>query len=90
MLVLRFFLACPTTIDPGMCSGTPDAFLCLPHGDTLPHPAARTSRLAPATRSTITAPPFQFASALPVVDWATDCPPNPIADRVRRKRQRPS
>jgi hypothetical protein len=65
-----------------------DAFLCLPHGDTLPRPGPRTPRLAPATRSTITTPPFQFASALPVVDSATDCRSNPIAHRVRRKRQR--
>src|SRR5207244_1987819 len=38
--------------------------------------------------STITRPPFQFASSLPVFDSATNCRSNPIAHRVRRKRQR--
>src|SRR2546426_12397382 len=56
--------------------------------DTLPRPAARSPRLAPAIPSTITRPPFQFASSLPVFDSATNCPSNPIAHRVRRKRQR--
>src|SRR5712691_2594353 len=39
-------------------------------------------------RSTITTPPPRFASALPVVDSLTDCRSNPIAHRLRRKRQR--
>src|SRR2546426_10063672 len=56
--------------------------------DTLPRPAARSPRLAPAIPSTITRPPFQFASSLPVFDSATNCRSNPIAHRVRRKRQR--
>src|SRR5437016_8171490 len=65
-----------------------DALVCLPHRDTLPRPAARSPRLAPAIPSTITRPPFQFASSLPVFDSATNCRSNPIAHRVRRKRQR--
>src|ERR1700687_4425839 len=44
--------------------------------------------MAPATRSTITMPTFRFTSVLPVVDSVTDCRSNPIAHRVRRKRQR--
>src|SRR5207237_4914538 len=65
-----------------------NAFVCLPHGDTLPHPGPCTPRLAPAMRSTITTIPFQFATALPVIDSATNCRSNPIAHRVRRKHQR--
>src|SRR5882724_6378664 len=65
-----------------------DTLVCLPYGDTLPPTGPRTPRLAPATRSTITAPPLRFASALAVVDSVTNCGSNPIAHRVRRKRQR--
>src|SRR5216683_6571826 len=65
-----------------------DAFVCLPHGDTLPYHRPRILRKASATLSAITTPPVQFTSVLPVLDSATDCRSNPIAHRVRRKRQR--
>ncbi len=83
----RFFLACPP-YRPGDVLRHANAFVCLPHGDTLPHPGPCTPRLAPAMRSTITTTPFQFATALPVIDSATNCRSNPIAHRVRRKHQR--
>src|SRR5207253_11311970 len=73
---------------PGDVLRHANAFVCLPHGDTLPHPGPCTPRLAPAMRSTITTTPFQFATALPVIDSATNCRLNPIAHRVRRKHQR--
>ena len=65
-----------------------DAFVCLPHVDTLPCHRPRILRQASATLSAITTPPVQFTSVLQVLDSATDCRSNPIAHRVRRKRQR--
>ena len=38
--------------------------------------------------STIPLQPFQFAGALPALDWVPNCHSNPITQRVRRKRQR--
>jgi hypothetical protein len=38
--------------------------------------------------SKISLHPFPFAVPLPVLDWMTNCHSNPIAQRVRRKRQR--
>jgi hypothetical protein len=65
-----------------------DAFVCLPHVDTLLCHRPRILRHASATLSAITTPPLQFPSVLQVLDSATDCRSNPIAHRVRRKRQR--
>ena len=65
-----------------------DAFVCLPHVDTLLCHRPRILRHASATLSAITTPPVQFTSVLQVLDSATDCRSNPIAHRVRRKRQR--
>src|SRR6266536_5614156 len=33
-------------------------------------------------------PPFPFAGLLPALDWVPNCHSNPIAQRVRRRRQR--
>jgi hypothetical protein len=41
-----------------------------------------------AAPSTISTQPFQFAGALPALHWVPNCHSNPIAQRVRRKRQR--
>ena len=65
-----------------------DAFVFLPHVDTLPCHRPRILRQASATLSAITTLPVQFTSVLQVLDSATDCRSNPIAHRVRRKRQR--
>src|SRR5207302_2710421 len=73
---------------PGDVLRHADAFVCLPHRDLLSRNCPRTRLQATATFSTITTPPFQFITALPVLDSATDCRSNPIAHRVRRKRQR--
>ncbi len=65
-----------------------DAFVCLPLGDTLPCHGPRILRQPSVTLSAITTPPVQFTSVLPVLDPATNRRSNPIAHRVRRKRQR--
>src|SRR5258708_612377 len=41
-----------------------------------------------ATLSTISLQPFDFAGALPALDWVPNCHSNPITQRVCRKRQR--
>ena len=65
-----------------------DAFVCLPHGDRFPRHYLRTLLQAHAALSTIATRPFPFAGACPTLDLAANCRSNPIAHRVRRKRQR--
>src|SRR6266852_1655649 len=65
-----------------------DAFVCLPLGDTLPCHGPRILRQPSVPLSAITTPPHQLTSVLPVLDPATNRRSNPIAHRVRRKRQR--
>jgi hypothetical protein len=65
-----------------------DAFVCLPHGDRLPRRFPRTLLQAPPTLSPIATRPFPFAGACPTLDLASHWHSNPIAHRVRRKRQR--
>src|ERR1039457_692879 len=65
-----------------------DAFVCLPHPDRLPRRFPRTLLQAPATLSPIATWPFPFASVYPTLDSAANWHSNPIAHRVRRKRQR--
>ena len=65
-----------------------NAGVCLPHGDRFPPRFPRTLLPARATLSTIATPPFPSATALPLLDSAANWHSNPIAHRVRRKRQR--
>jgi hypothetical protein len=65
-----------------------DAFVCLPHGDRFPSHCLRTLLQAHAALSTIATRPFPFACACPTLDLAANWHSNPIAHRVRRKRQR--
>ena len=62
--------------------------MCLPHGDRFPRHYLRTLLQAHAALSTIATRPFPFAGACPTLDLAANCRSNPIAHRVRRKRQR--
>jgi hypothetical protein len=65
-----------------------DAFVCLPHGDRLPRRVPPTLLPARATLSPTATRPFPFAGACPTLDLAANGHSNPIAHRVRRKRQR--
>jgi len=65
--------------DPSVCS--------LPV-NTLSHNFPYALLQALAALSTIPRHPFQFAGALPALDCVPNCHSNPIAQRVRRKRQR--
>jgi hypothetical protein len=65
-----------------------DARVCLPYGDTFPRRCPRTLLQARAALSTIATRPFPFAGPCPTLDSAANWHSNPIAHRVRRKRQR--
>lgn len=64
------------------------ALVCLLHGDRFPCHCLPTLLQAHATLSTIANQPFPFAGACPTLDFAANWRSNPIAHRVRRKRQR--
>src|ERR1035437_7702955 len=65
-----------------------DAFVCLPHCDRFPRHCLRTLLQAHAALSTPATRPFPSAGACPTLDLAANWRSNPIAHRVRRKRQR--
>jgi hypothetical protein len=87
MLLLRFVIA-RASLPFLRCAPAHRRIRVTTHPDRLPRRFLRTLLQAPATLSPIATWQFPFGSVYPTLDSAANWHSNPIAHRVRRKRQR--